>query len=104
MCSCAGVLWVTKRLANVEALRLRANCAEQLVLATGQGSLALRRLQHLLIETSEAASANVTFAPMLAWLLSRTDKLQLLSAILSDIFFFPPLMHWKHLALDSCIS
>lgn len=100
MCSCAGVLWIAKRLASVETLRLRANCAEELVRANGQGSLALRRLQHLLIETPEAASGNRKFVPMLAWLLSRADNLQVLSANISDIFFFPPMSQLKHLALN----
>lgn len=100
MCSCAGVLWVTKRLANVETMRLQANCADQLVLATGYSSLALRRLQHLLIQTPEAASGTAVFAPMLAWLLCRAENLQLLSADLGNILFFPPMTHLKHLVLS----
>lgn len=84
----------------METMRLRADCAEQLVRANGQGSLALRRLQHLLIENPEAANGNIKFVPMLAWLLSRADNLQLLSAKIGGIFFFPPMSQLKHLALE----
>ena len=98
---CAGVLWVSKRLASVETLRLRENCGEVFVHATGHGSLALSRLQHLLIGSPEAASNSKAFDPTLAWLLSRAEILQLLAANLSsNCFFFPPLTRLKHLVLN----
>lgn len=84
----------------METLRLRADCAEQLVLATEQELMALNKLQHLLIESPEAAGGNTMFAPMLAWLLSRAFRLQLLSANLGNVSYFPPMSLLKHLVLN----
>ena len=83
----------------METMRLRGACGKELMLATHHGSLALRRLRHLLIGDPEGATGTIMSAPTFAWVLSRAENLQLLSVALGKFSFLPPLTRLRHLAL-----
>ena len=97
--ACTGVVWASKRLGGVEVLRLSPTGALGLAATEVQYTNTLMSLKQFEIGVPTAKATKTAFMMWFAWVLSRAEKLVLLSAVVGRLKWFPPLVHLKHLVL-----
>lgn len=97
--ACTGVIWASKRMGSVEVLCLRRNGALGLAGTGVQDADTLMSLKQLEIIVPSVEHTTTAFKMWFSWVLSRAQKLTLLSAWVGQLEWFPPMRQLKHLVL-----